>query len=221
MSGSPGRVRRILEASALVTLLRAASRKAETDEEPQIVVSSARVERLADLATELAGTTPDDYECVRVLTASAGRHRRDLWRAAAFGRLGGGARESGLIDRANRLLMAAATGGEVEQPSPESERLFGRVDQLYSVSVEEAFPILTSLSPRLVALQEHWSARSVDDPDHSDELWGELLASLAPVVGPDASEEVNDPLLRTAAAHNIARLFLALQIGLLNHVDYD
>ena len=93
------------------------------------------------------------------------------------------------------------------------------MDELYSVPVEEAFSILTSLSPHLIALQQEWSARSMDDPDQSDAVWDELLASLAPVVGPDASAEVNDPLLRTTAAHNIARLFLALQVGLLDHID--
>ena len=185
-----------------------------------MVSSNPRIERLAEQAKELARTTPDDAECVRILTETAGRHRRDLSKAAAIVRFGGFANELRANDRANRLLLTAFTGEPVGRPPAELETLFARVDELYTPPVENGFRILAAISPELQTLDAQWSSRTADGGD-VDELWNELIGSLAPVVGPDAVPGVSDPLLRTKSAHNIARLYLALQAGLLGHIDYD
>ena len=56
-------------------------------------------------------------------------------------------------------------------------------------------------------------------PADEDSRWNELLEGLALLVGPDA--DADDPLLRSAAAHNIARRYMAMRLGLIDDVQYN
>ena len=103
MTGDTGRARRVLGAFALMSAFKVAERTAEDADDPQIVSGNPRVERLAELAIELSRTEEDDGASVRRLTEAAGRRRRELRKAAAIVRFGGGTRESAISDRANRL----------------------------------------------------------------------------------------------------------------------
>ena len=87
-----------------------------------------------------------------------------------------------------------------------------------AVRVEDAFPQLAEMQPKLRELEEEFAPRSVD-PGEKQALWDDLIAKLSPVVGPEALEE--DPFLRSDTVWNVARLYLAVRVGLLEEVDYS
>ena len=217
---SPGRARRILGGVALMGLLRAMEKREEFSDDPQVISGSPRVEALADLAKRLAKENPLDDKCVGELVAAAGPRKRDLRKASAVVRFGGAAKESKTAERANRLLVSAWTGQPVAPVSPELDDLLSRIDDLYTRPVEEAFPGLVALRPELGDLEPRFEGRALGQIDQ-DALWDELLASLDPIIGPDADSSVTDPLLRSLSAHSIARVYLALRAGLIDAVDYD
>jgi hypothetical protein len=168
------------------------------------------MEKLKELATNLARSNSDDDECVRLLREAATAHTHDL-EVAAEEVLDFVGPESRVSDRANRLLVAAWSGQPVE-PSPLGDEVFRRIEALYSTPVEAAYPTLVELQPHLEELNRRFAPRLIDE-DAKDSVWDELRAALAPPIGPDAGADVTDPLLRTKAAHHIARLFLALRVG--------
>ncbi len=178
-----------------------------------------RVEKVQALATKLAISDSDDDHCVRQLREAAARDPHDL-KAALDGLLEFVGPESRVSDRAHRLLVAASSGQPVAQLSPEQDELFTRIEALYSTRVELAYPALVELQPGLQGLDQRFAPRAISD-DEKDASWDELRAALAPLIGPEAGSEVTDPLLRTKAAHHIARLFLALRVGLLDEIEYD
>jgi hypothetical protein len=185
-----------------------------------VVNGDPRIKGLAHLARELARDNPDDGDCIRLLLNAVGSRKRDLSRAAAVERFDGLAKESRVRDRANRLLLAAHSGKPVVPLSRDLDDLFTRIEVLYSVRVEDAFPTLVELQPELRRLERQFNPRTFGE-DQSEAIWDELIEALAPIIGPKAEIEVTDPLLRTRSAHNIARLFLALRVGLLDEAEYD
>jgi hypothetical protein len=178
-----------------------------------------RVENVQELATSLATSDSDDDVCVRQLREAVGRDPDDL-KAALEGLLDFVGPESRVSDRAHRLLVAASSRLPVVPLSPEQDELFTRIESLYSTRVEVAYPTLVELQPRLEELETRFAPRDIAEDD-KESVWGDLWAALAPLIGPDAGADVRDPLLRTKAAHNIARLFLAFRVGLLDEIDYD
>ena len=152
-----------------------------------------RVERLQELAANLASSNSDDDDCVRLLREAAARHSDDL-EAAAERVLDFVGPESRVSDRAYRLLVAAWSGQPVA-PSPQSDEVFTRIEALYSTPVELAYPRLVELQPRLEELNRQFAPRVIAD-DEKDSVWDELWAALAPLIGPEADTDVTDPLLR-------------------------
>ena len=177
-----------------------------------------QVAKLADLAGRLAEENPYDEDCVRILLEASGSDGAVL-RSAAAETLDRGSAESRTLDRAYRLLVAASTGDPVAPPTPETDQLFGRIESLYATTVELAYPTLVQLQPKLRDLEAQFAARPIGEAER-EAVWAELLAALDPVIGPKADLNMTDPLVRTERAHNIARLFLALRVGLLQEIDY-
>jgi hypothetical protein len=114
--------------------------------------------------------------------------------------------------------MAAYRDEPVRQLREEEANWFDRIDEVMGVRVEDAFLHLVEMQPKLRELEEKCAPRSVD-PGDKDALWDELIAELAPVVGPEAV--IKDPFLRSDTVWNIARLYLAVRVGLLEEVDYS
>ena len=187
-------------------------------DEPGIEQSDPLVLALAQQARQLAQNQPDDDECVRALLTAAGSKTRNLSKAAASVRFAGQARESRTADRANRLLMAAFRGEPVRQLTEEEVNWFDRIDEVMAVPVEDAFPHLVEMQPKLRELEEEFPPRLVD-PGDKDALWDDLIAKLSPLVGPEALNE--DSFLRSDTVWNVARLYLAVRVGLLEEVDYS
>lgn len=103
--------------------------------------------------------------------------------------------------------------------SPEPDELLTWIDDLDAVPVGEAFPSLVALRSELDQLERQFAARAVDDVTR-DALWDEPFAALDPMIGQEADSSMTDPLLRSHAAHNSARLFLARRAGLIGAVAY-
>jgi hypothetical protein len=217
-SGEAGKARKMLGAWGMLGLLKAMEKGAETQDEPQIRTGNPRIRHLAELALDLATEDQTDDQAVRTLVDAAGRWHRDLSKAAAFVRFAGDAKIYRRSDRANRLLLAAFNGEPVEPLPPELDEWFARIDEIRLVPVEVSFPTLVALQPALGELEARFSPRTVDDADR-EALWNELIDSIKPIVGPDAAAD--DPLLLTRTAWNVARLYLAVRVGLLETVDYS
>jgi hypothetical protein len=94
------------------------------------------------------------------------------------------------------------------------------MEALQSVRVEEAWPQLVRLRPELGALEGQFAPGSIRQGDE-DAGWDQLFTALAPLIGPDADTGVTDRVLRSVTAHDIARLFLAVRVGLLDRVEYE
>jgi hypothetical protein len=203
---------------ALLGVFKAMEKNAESEDEPGIEQRDPVVLALAEQARQLAHSQPDDDECVRALRKAAGSKARNLSKAAASVRFAGQARESRIADRANRLLLAAYRGQSVRQLTEEEANWFDRIDEVMAVRVEDAYPHLAEMQPKLRELEETFAPRSVD-PGDKDALWDELIAALSPVVGPNALDD--DSFLRSETVWNVARLYLAVQVGLLEEVDYS
>jgi hypothetical protein len=218
LSGLVKKGKGVVTGLALVGLFKTMQKNAEAEDEPGIDQNDPAVLALAQQARELATREPDDDECVRALLRAAGSKTRNLSKAAASVRFAGQARESRIADRANRLLLAAFSGEAVRQLTPEQDQWFERLDEVMSVPVEVAFPRLAELQPKLRELEEDFAPRPVD-PNEEEALWDDLIAKLSPVVGPDAVD--GDPFLRSDTVWNVARLYLAVRVGLLEEVDYS
>jgi hypothetical protein len=215
--GFAGKARGVLAGLGLVAVLKSMEKRAEDEDEPGLLIQSHRVDKLVELAFELVTNDRPNEDAVRRLLQAAGRHRGDLKKAAAQVRFGGHAKFDRRVDRANRLLLAAFTGEPVRPIPPEQDEFFTRVDDLMSVPVEEAWPTLVRLQPGLADLETRFAPRPVRESER-DPLWDELIGALEPVVGHDAQSD--DPLVRSDPAWNVARLFLAVRVGLLDEVDY-
>jgi len=214
-----GGSRRVIGTLGLVGFLRAGAKRAEVVSDPQIISRNPRSDQVADLAMDFAQSDREDDACARDLLEAAAGRQKVLRAAATSVRFAGMAGESRVRDRANRLLLAASTGTSVEPLSPELDTLFSRIEELYSVSVEDAYSQLAKLRPQLRLLEAQFGQRSTRTENEKNALWSELLAGLAPLIGPDA--DVSDPLLRSVSAHNIARLYFAVRSGLLDEVEYE
>jgi hypothetical protein len=194
-------------------------KRGEDEDEPGLLIQSPRVDKLVEIAFELVTNDRPDEDAVQRLLQAAGRHPGDLKKAAAQVRFGGHAKFDRRVDRANRLLLAAFNGEPVQPLPPEQDELFTRVDELMSVPVEEAWPTLVALQPGLADLETTFAPRRSVSDEERDLLWEELVGALKPVVGGDARSD--DPLVRSDPAWNVARLFLAVRVGLLDEVDYS
>jgi hypothetical protein len=211
----------------LLGVLKSAAKKSEFADEPQILFRNEKADEIAGLAEQLAASDRSDDECVRQLVTAVGKDRNMLSRAAAVVRFGGRARESRVADRANRLLLAAFSGEQVVLAPPEFDELMNRIDQFGSVEFDEAYAELVQLRPELRTVEEQFSSRFTDQPfdpellddDQWHEQWSELEEALKPVVGPEADEDVGDPLLRSRFAFDLASMFLGGRMGLVNNTD--
>jgi hypothetical protein len=76
-----------------------------------------------------------------------------------------------------------------------------------------------ALQPGLADLETTFAPRRSVSDEERDLLWEELVGALKPMVGEDARSD--DPLVRSDPAWNVARLFLAVRMGLLDEVDYS
>ncbi len=220
--GRGGR-RAVARASALALGLGYLARKQESLPNPSMLLSGPKVEALNQLANDLAERGREDQDAVGQLRDAAGRHHRLLTRALALQRLGShdGLSDDRICDRAERLLVAAATNEPIRAVSAEQEAWFGQVDSLEAGGSEAAFERLALRVPGLNVVEQEVRARvdanksnSVDFPI-DDDWWGQIYHRLEMVVGPRA--DLSEPILRSSTAFEIA----ARHLGTLAYILDD
>jgi len=209
----PGRLRRMAGGAALVAGVWRSADRQLTKERPDFIWPNRTSERLKQVALRLAADGREDDLAVRDLREAAGRDRKDLLRAAADIRFHGPVAENARDQRANRLLIAAATGEPMRPLTDEDLAWFQRLDALRDTPTDEAFLRLASLQPGLLGierrLQEALSTpefSAMNSQQRDDATWDVIVGSLRELVGPDA--KTSDPLVRTQLAFDICEVYL-------------
>lgn len=220
INGEPKAIRVGLRAwfAALIVvfaLRRTVERQIDADE-PQVISHTKQSRRLGAMAARLAEDGRLDSTAVEALRSAAGRHRKELHRAAAGVRMGGGVDEDRDRYVANQLLLAAATGQPPRPITVEHEALLQRIEWFNQGSGDDAYARLMVLLPALADVahaMEQAVATAMREPTDESRLAAaeqsrDLLANLLrPLVGPDADTE--DSLLRTRAAHSFVAAYLS------------
>ncbi|HEY4021739.1 MAG TPA: hypothetical protein VGM75_23845, partial [Pseudonocardiaceae bacterium] len=137
---------------AVVILIFAAARGARRQidaDEPVIVSSTKRSEQLGRMAMRFALDGHMDSAAVVELRSAAGRRRKELRRAAASMRLGGGVNENRSSYIANQLLLSAATGQPLQPITAEHEAKLQRIHELQQGTIADVFARLVALQPAL------------------------------------------------------------------------
>jgi hypothetical protein len=204
-----------LGGAALVLLLRQMASGSIEDDEPQAVFPTERSRQLERLAVRLAEAEPGDPNAISQLQAWAGRHQKDLRRAAAQIRMHGLHHENRVDHVANNNLVAAATDGVFKSLTIQEDEWFSRIETLDDMPESESFEQLVTLQPALRDFERSvlrhapalWPAAT--DPDEA--IVDYVVKGLDGLVGPTV--ESNDPLVSTRLAHGICRVYLLRQIG--------
>jgi hypothetical protein len=203
----PGPIARMLGTIGEAALLQSLGDQELDEPEPKVVWHTERSAALRSLAFELAEAGTDEREAVEELARAAGRHPKELRRAAATVRAEGLAVEDETGCRVDRLLVAAATGGEVEPVTPDEAAWFAQVRALAALPIAAGFAALAAQEPELVVLadQVRW-ADGTPGPDGGHDGIGDegpvdrVDRGLDAVTGRTSSR-----LVRTRAARRIAR----------------
>ena len=183
---------------------------------PRVTLYTWRSDRLRRQALALADTGRADDQAALDLARAAGRHRKELRRAAAAIRTGGADVEELAAYQANQLLLAAASGQPVVALSEERERWFHRVRALREDRPGVAFAELTSCEPALADLERDVvlaagrpEFMSMDDEHRVAAVRNLYVDRLAAIV-----EHAVDPMMRTRIAARIVRCHLLGIAGL-------
>ena len=172
-SGLVSRVFGAVGVGALVTSLEDQERDAA---DPKVVTWTERSSALRVLATDLVDAGRYDERAAGELADAAGRHVRELQRAAAAVRQGGWAAEDERCARIDRLLLAAA-GRRAPEPVGDDERAwFAEVRDLVGLPRAEGFAVLSAAEPALAAYEGD-VLRFVAEPGFGD--WDEDRRSTA------------------------------------------
>jgi len=209
---APGPVTKVLRIIGVAALVHSLGDQELDAPVPKVVWHTDRSSRLRALAFRSAAEGRDDTEAVRELVRVAGRHAKELRRAAATIRVDAWVDEDLAAFRANRLLVAAATGRPVESVSAERLAWFGRVRALADVPPEEAplavaFAELVALEPALAELEVE--VRAMVGSTEFAAMDGERRDGAVAGACDDRLEAIAEgtgaPLIRTHAARYIVR----------------
>ncbi len=205
------RWRRVLAAVGVLAYFKKTQRAGISDDVPAVAGASNRVAELADRALELGEAGREDKAAVEELIRLAYGRAGSLRRAAAAIRSNGWHHEYRGADCANRLLLAAATGGPISEVPPEQERVFAWTDRLRADSPEQGFAMLAEREPRLLAVRDAIVTQAREQAD-TERVWDLLIEALQPMLGPQS--ESGDALLRTPLSFGTARVAIARAAGL-------
>ena len=202
----PGPLSRVLGTIGESALLQSLGDQELDEAEPKVVWHTGRSDALRSLAFALVDAGTDDREASGELARVAGRHPKELRRAAATIRADGLADEDEAACRAERLLVAAATGRDVPPVTPDEAAWFTEVRNLAALPTAEGFAALAALDPALDALAERVrraaevsGSGADDDGAGADRLVDLVETGLDAVRGGTASR-----LVRSRTARRIA-----------------
>jgi|GEM_PF-4726276 len=215
----PGLVSRVLGAVGVGALVTSLEDQELDAPDPKVVTWTARSAALRTLAGELVDAGRYDREAAAELAAAAGRHPRELQRAAAAVRQGGWAGEDERCARVDRLLLAAV-GGRAPEPVGDDELVwFHQVRDLAALATTDGFAVLAADEPALAAYEgdlvrlvavagfDEW-----DEVQRREALDGILSVRLVGIVDRSPSRRVH-----TRAAWHVLSEFGRAHLGLPAH----
>ncbi len=212
----PGLVAKVLGSVGIAALVHSLEDQEVDAADPKVVAWTERSDALRRRALELAASDADDEASRRGLAAAAGRHPRELRRAAAALRQGGRAAEDETWCRAERLLVAAAGGRPVEPLTGQERAWFDRVRDLGARPTADAFAALVVDEPALAELEDEVRRMAADpafaglDVEGRDGTFVDTVAErMHDVVGGSSS-----PLVRTRVGWDVAWDHLRTAAGL-------
>jgi len=205
----------VLRAAAMALIGRQMGEAAIEDDKPQAVFLTERAKELEHLALRLAKSDPNDPSAIAQLQTLAGRHEKDLRRAAAQIRMYGLHHEDRVDHVANKNLLAAATGGALEPLTDEQDEWFSLLEHFDQMPESESFEQLVTLQPALREFEQTVLRAALDlwpsplDPD--DAIIGFVVDGLRRLVGPEA--ETEDSVVKTRLAYGTCRVHLLRKVG--------
>lgn len=215
-SRTPGPIARLLDALGTSSLLQSLGDQELDEPRPKVVWHTQRSSELRDLAFALVDAGRDDDGAAGDLARAAGRHTKELRRAAATIRSDRWVDEDLAGYRAERLLVAAATGRPVEPLTDEQRAWFDRIRDLVQLPPEQGFAVLAAEEPELAGLEDA-ACRLAAGPQPDGPV-GERRDAMVNEAVSDLVQEVSvrssSPLVRTHAARTVARDHLVARAGL-------
>lgn len=200
-----GLVSRVLGALGVGALVASLEDQELDAPDPKVVTWTERSAALRELAGQLVDAGRYDQDGAADLAGAAGRHVRELRRAAAAVRQGGWAAEDERCARVNRLLLAAAAGHAPEPVGDDELAWFREVRDLGGLPVVEGFAVLSADEPALAAyegdvlrLVAEPGCAEWDEGRRSGALYAVLAGRLAGIVDRSPSR-----LLQTKAAWQV------------------
>ena len=215
-SRTPGPIARLLDALGTSSLLKSLGDQELDEPRPKVVWHTGRSSELRDLAFALVDGGRDDDGAADVLARAAGRHTKELRRAAATIRSDRRVDEDLESHRAERLLVAAATGRPVEPLTDGQRAWFDRIRDLVQMPPDRGFAELAAEEPELTVLEgtvkRLAAGRGPDGPvdGRHDARVREEISDLVQEV----SVRSSSPLVRTHAARAVVRDHLVVRAGL-------
>lgn len=213
---TPGPIARLLGALGTRSLLRSLGDQELDEPRPKVVWHTECSSELRDLAFALVDAGRDDDGAAGVLARAAGRHAKELRRAAATIRSDRWVDEDLESYRAERLLVAAATGRPVEPLTDGQRAWFDRIRDLVQLPPDRGFAQLAAEEPELAVLEGNVRRLAAgggpDGPvgERHDVRVREEISDLVQEV----SVRSSSPLVRTHAARAVARDHLVVRAGL-------
>ena len=215
-SRTPGPIARLLGALGTSSLLQSLGDQELDEPHPRVVWHTERSSELRNLAFALVDAGRHDGGAARVLARAAGRHTKELRRAAATIRSDRRIDEDLASYRAERLLVGAATGRPVEPLTDEQRAWFDRIRDLVQLPPEQGFAVLAAGEPELAGLEDA-VCRLAAGPEPDGPV-GERRDAMVREAISDLVQEVSvrspSPLVRTHAARGVARDHLVVRAGL-------
>jgi hypothetical protein len=213
---TPGPIARVLGAIGTSSLLRSLGDQELDEPRPKVVWNTVRSSELRHLAFDLVDSDRDDTEAAAVLARAAGRHTKELRQAAATIRSDRRVDEDRTSHRAERLLVAAATGRPVEPLTDDQRAWFDRIRGLVQLPPAEGFAELAGEEPELGRLEGE-VLRMTIDPSWSEQDEDDRAEALAAVVEVGLGivrERTSSALVRTRAARDTVQDHLREVAGL-------
>lgn len=215
---TPGPIARLLGAVGIRSLVLSLGDQELDEPRPRVVWHTERSSGLRRLAVDLAAAGRDDADAVAVLARAAGRHTKELRRAAATIRAECPVDEDSDSNRAGRLLVAAATGRPVEPLTAGQRAWFRQVRELADLSPDEGFAVLAAEEPALIGLEAEVRDLATRpgpaDPGARDGGRSETpVADMVSARLQDIAGCTSSPLVRTRAARDVAGAHLLAVAG--------
>ena len=202
---SPGPLRRVLGGIGVGALVRSLGDQELNAAEPRVAWDTDRSARLRALARALVTDGRDDSAGAGVLARAAGRHTRELRRAAAVVRADGRVGEDEADFRTDRILRAAAAGVPVVPPTDAQLAWFRRVRDLEALPVDTGYACMAAEEPALLDLEADALHLGRSTPpvgserDLGDRRRQEVLERAT-----DLADRSPSPVVRTRVARRIA-----------------